>query len=46
MLNGALAEIKQLKDECNAKRRERVIFDNVFKKLEQELKIKEIEVKA
>lgn len=39
--NEALAEIKRLKEEVNAARRERVIFDNVFKKLETDLKFKE-----
>lgn len=43
--NESLAEIKRLKEDVNAARRERVIFDNVFKKLESDLKIKEEEFK-
>lgn len=43
--NESLAEIKRLKEEVNAARRERVIFDNVFKKLETDLKSKEEEFK-
>jgi len=43
--NESLAEIKRLKEEVNAARRERVIFDNVFKKLETDLKMKEEEFK-
>lgn len=43
--NESLAEIKRLKEEVNAARRERVIFDNVFKKLETDLKTKEEEFK-
>lgn len=43
--NESLAEIKRLKEEVNAARRERVIFDNVFKKLETDLKLKEEEFK-
>ena len=40
-----MAEIKRLKEEVNLVRRERVIFDNVFKKLEMDLKLKEEELK-
>jgi hypothetical protein len=40
-----VAEIKRLKEEVNLVRRERVIFDNVFKKLEMDLKLKEEELK-
>jgi hypothetical protein len=36
-----LAEIKRLHENVNLVRRERVIFDNVFEKLEQDLKNKE-----
>ena len=43
--NESLAEIKSLKEEVNAARRERVIFDSVFKKLETDLKLKEEELK-
>ena len=43
--NESLAEIKRLKEEVNAARRERVIFDSVFKKLESDLKLKEEELK-
>lgn len=43
--NESLAEIKRLKEDVNAARRERVIFDNVFKKLETDLKFKEEEFK-
>ena len=43
--NQAVAEIKRLKEEVNLVRRERVIFDNVFKKLEMDLKLKEEELK-
>lgn len=39
--NQALAEIKRLHENVNLVRRERVIFDNVFEKLEQDLKNKE-----
>lgn len=35
--NESLAEIKRLKEDVNAARRERVIFDSVFKKLESDL---------
>ena len=37
--------VKRLKEEVNLVRRERVIFDNVFKKLEMDLKLKEEELK-
>jgi hypothetical protein len=40
-----LAEIKRLQEEVNLVRRERVIYDNVFKKLEFDLKIKEESLK-
>ena len=40
-----MAEIKRLKEDVNIVRRERVIFDNVFKKLEIDLKQKEEELK-
>ena len=43
--NEALAEIRRLKEEVNLVRRERVIFDNVFEKLEIDLKLKEEELK-
>ena len=43
--NQALAEIKRLIEEVNLVRRERVIFDNVFEKLEFDLKAKEEELK-
>jgi len=36
-----LSEIKRLKDEVNQVRRERVMYDRVFKKLEVDLKSKE-----
>ena len=39
--NVILSHINQLKEEVNLVRRERVIFDSVFKKLELELKSKE-----
>ena len=43
--NESLAEIKILKEEINVARKERVIYDNVFKKLETDLKNKEEEFK-
>jgi uncharacterized protein (DUF3084 family) len=43
--NEALAEINMLKEEVNMARRERVIFSNVFKKLESDIKIKDEEFK-
>lgn len=43
--NKLLDEIKNQKEEINALRRERVIFDNVFKDLEKDLKNKELEFK-
>lgn len=43
--NESLAEIQTLKEQVNASRRERVIFDNVFKNLETDLKLKEEEFK-
>lgn len=43
--NESLAEIRKLVDVVNASRRERVIFDNVFKNLENDLKHKEEEFK-
>lgn len=43
--NKLLDEIKSQKEEINALRRERVIFDNVFKDLEKDLKNKELEYK-
>lgn len=43
--NESLAEIKRLKEDVNASRRERVIFDSVFKKLESDLQQKEEELK-
>jgi len=39
-----LSEIKKLKDEVNIVRRERVMYDRVFKKLEVDLKVKEDEL--
>ena len=44
-LNEFLAEINELKEEIAIARRERVIFSNVFKKLESDIKIKEEEFK-
>jgi len=43
--NESLAQIGLLKEEANAARRERVIFSNVFKKLESDIKLKEEEFK-
>jgi hypothetical protein len=43
--NESLAEIRKLIEVVNANRRERVIFDNVFKNLEHDLKHKEEEFK-
>ena len=43
--NQALAEIKRLIEEVNLVRRERVIFDNVFYKLEEDINNKEIQLK-
>ena len=43
--NELLAEIQKLKEDVNASRKERVIFDNVFKKLEIDLKMQELEIK-
>lgn len=43
--NKLLDEIKNKKEEINALRRERVIFDNVFKDLEKDLKNKELDFK-
>ncbi len=43
--NESLAEIKILKEDINVARKERVIYDNVFKKLETDLKNKEEEFK-
>jgi len=40
-----LDEIKTLKSEINVLRRDRVIFDNVFKDLETDLKLKEVKFK-
>jgi len=43
--NVTLSDISGLKDEVNLMRRERVIYDSVFKKLELDLKVKEEELK-
>ena len=40
-----MAVIKRLKEEVNLVRRERVIFDQVFEKLEVDLKLKEDKLK-
>eukprot|EP01016_Furgasonia_blochmanni_P050437 TRINITY_DN7795_c0_g1_i3.p1 TRINITY_DN7795_c0_g1~~TRINITY_DN7795_c0_g1_i3.p1 ORF type:complete len:638 (-),score=166.91 TRINITY_DN7795_c0_g1_i3:150-2063(-) len=42
--NQALAQIRELEEEINSLRRDRVIYDNVYKKLEKELKLKESEL--
>ncbi len=42
--NHALSVVRKLKEEVNQVRRERVIFDSVFKKLEQDLKCKDEEL--
>ena len=41
-----MAEIKKIKEDVNQCRKERVIFDNVFKKLEMDLKLKEDEFRT
>ena len=43
--NQLLDEIKTLKAEINVLKRDRVIFDNVFKDLEKDLKLKEVKFK-
>ncbi|KAM3144531.1 hypothetical protein pb186bvf_003400 [Paramecium bursaria] len=43
--NESLAEINQLMEQINIARRERVIFSNVFKKLESDIRAKEEEFK-
>jgi len=43
--NQALAEIKRLIEDVNLVRRERVIFDNVFYKLEEDIHKKEEQLK-
>lgn len=43
--NFILSNINELKEEVDLVRRERVIFDSVFKKFENELKFKEQELK-
>ncbi|KAL4462903.1 hypothetical protein ABPG72_018794 [Tetrahymena utriculariae] len=43
--NESLAQINMLKEQVNMARRERVIFSNVFKKLESDIKIKDEEFK-
>lgn len=45
-LNKLLDEIKTQKDDINTLRRDRVIFDNVFKELEREIMLKEHGFKA
>ena len=44
--NEAMARNKQLKEEINTLRKERVIFDKVYNQLEIELKAKESELKS
>ena len=44
-MNNSNAEIKKLSEDVNQVRRERVIYDNVFKKLELDLKQKEEKLK-
>ncbi|KAL4426281.1 hypothetical protein ABPG74_018698 [Tetrahymena malaccensis] len=43
--NESLAQINMLKEQVNMARRERVIFSNVFKKLESDIKLKDEEFK-
>lgn len=43
--NESLAQINMLKEQVNTVRRERVIFSNVFKKLESDIKLKDEEFK-
>lgn len=43
--NESLAQINMLKEQVNMTRRERVIFSNVFKKLESDIKLKDEEFK-